>query len=601
MKSILNIKFLCFCLFVANTLVSCNKSYTVPTSATATQQDVVLYPDYTNVTIPANIAPLNFIVKNEGQEFVAQVMVNGKEVLVAGGDEDGIVQFDSTEWKSVLSQNRGKSLQVTIYANQDGNWVSYKPYSINIAEEDIDPYLSYRLIEPGFELYRQVGLYQRNLTTFDQNVIYENNRDDIADENHCVNCHNYQNYGGKKMLFHVRANMGGTIIAKDGKVEKLNFKNDSILGSAVYPSWHPEKNYIVFSTNRTGQAFHIKDIQKIEVLDYGSDLLFYNADTHEVSNIIKSEGAMETFPTWSPDGKKIYFCQAQAPAMASLPDSMKINYVLTNYQNIYYNVMSVTFDPVTMSFGEPEVEVDCASMKKSATVPRISPDGKFLLFTLGDFGQFHIWHSSSDQWMKNLETGEIYPLTEANSNDVDSYHSWSSNGRWIVFSSRRNDGSYTRPYIAYVDKSGKPRKAFMLPQEDPTQNLMLLKSYNVPELTREPIAYDADQFKDAIYNQEGTVIKYKELRSLEIIANQKAQDAKDRQVVYDPQNSSNSSDNTSANISQNAGKSVDESQKENADTNSKQKASDAVSGATSQAKRADGVSGATTQAKKTLD
>ena len=183
--------------------------------------------------------------------------------------------------------------------------------------------------------------------------------------------------------------------------------------------------------------------------------------------------------------------------------------------------MSVTFDEKTMTFGEPQLEVDCKAMGKSASVPRVSPDGKYLLFTLGDFGQFHIWHKSSDQYVKNLETGEVYPLKEANSPDVDSYHSWSSNGRWIVFSSRRDDGSYTRPYIAYFDKQGRSRKAFMLPQEDPTQNLMLLKSYNVPELTREPIAYTPQQFKEAIYGQNpGTDIKYGELRTPQQIVKQ---------------------------------------------------------------------------------
>ena len=261
----------------------------------AVNEDVKLYPDYTNVTIPANIAPLNFIVKSQGEEFVVQVKAQGKDAIVAGGSEDDIVQFDSTLWRQTLTENRGKELDITVYANRDGQWVSLKPYKIYVAEEDIDPYLSYRLIEPGYELYRQLGLYQRNLTTFDQYAIYENNREDISDENHCVNCHNYQNYNTDKMLFHVRANMGGTLIAKDGKVEKLNFKNDSILGSAVYPSWHPTKNYIVFSTNKTGQVFHLQNLEKVEVVDTGSDLLFYNADTHEVSNIIKSNGSMETF------------------------------------------------------------------------------------------------------------------------------------------------------------------------------------------------------------------------------------------------------------------------------------------------------------------
>lgn len=507
-------------------LIGCGSSYSVPQDAVANGKNVVLYPDYTDVTVPPNIAPLNFIVKAEADEYVVQVKAGGKELMVSGGSDDGVVQFDSTEWRNALRDNRGKVLNVTVYELSEGQWTSYNPYKIYVAQDDIDPYLSYRLIEPGFEMYRQIGLYQRNLTTYEQNVIYENNRVENPEENHCVNCHNYQNYGGKNMLFHVRAGMGGTMIAKNGKVEKLNFKNDSILGSAVYPSWHPKKNYIVFSSNRTGQAFHMQNLEKIEVLDYGSDLIFYNADTHEVSNIRKTADAMETFPAWAPDGKKIYYCQADVPGFGSLSDSAKVNYVLHNYRELRYNLMSVTFDEQTMQFGDPQLEVDCMAMGKSATVPRVSPDGKYLLFTLGDYGQFHIWHKSSDQYVKNLETGEVYPLTEANGPDVDSYHSWSSNGRWLAFSSRRDDGSYTRPYIAYFDRQGKAHKAFMLPQEDPVSNLMLLKSYNVPELTREPISYSTEQLKEAIYTQvPGTDIKYRELRTPEQISTQRKQAA----------------------------------------------------------------------------
>ncbi|MBO4593061.1 MAG: PD40 domain-containing protein [Bacteroidaceae bacterium] len=520
MKIIFNFQFLILNFLLLTLLTACSKSYEVPADAVQSGKNVVLYPDYTEVTVPPNIAPLNFIVKSEAEEYVVSI-VNGQQSMVAGGGSDGVVQFDSTEWRSMLRDAKGKSLTVTVYELLEGQWSSYKPYKIYVAQDDIDSYLSYRLIEPGFEMYRQLGLYQRNLTNFEQNVIYLNNRDDIADENHCVNCHNYQNYQGKNMLFHVRASMGGTMIAHNGKVEKLNFKNDSILGSAVYPSWHPRKNYIVFSSNRTGQAFHMIDLEKIEVLDYGSDLIFYNVDTHEASNILRTADDMETFPVWAPDGKKIYYCCAEAPGIGSMTDSLKVGYVLNNYREIRYNVMSVTFDEKTMTFGEPQLEVDCKAMGKSASVPRVSPDGKYLLFTLGDFGQFHIWHKSSDQYVKNLETGEVYPLKEANSPDVDSYHSWSSNGRWIVFSSRRDDGSYTRPYIAYFDKQGRSRKAFMLPQEDPTQNLMLLKSYNVPELTREPIAYTPQQFKEAIYGQNpGTDIKYRELRTPQQIVKQ---------------------------------------------------------------------------------
>ena len=299
------------------------------------------------------------------------------------------------------------------------------------------------------------------------------------------------------MLFHVRGKHGGTVFIHDGKVEKRTIKSDSILAGATYPTWHPTRNWVVFSSNQTGQAFHIRNHQKVEVVDYGSDLIFYDVDKGTIRNILKTDADLETFPCWAPDGKKLYYCVAHVPEFAGANDSVRMDRIIPLSQKVRYNVMSMTFDETTGKFGKPQLEVDCVAMHKSATVPRISPDGRFLLFTLADYGQFHIWHKSADLYAKDLQTGNVFPLKEANSRDVDSYHSWSSNGRWIVFSSRRDDGSFTRPYIAYFDKEGHAHKAFLLPQKNPLENILLNKSYNVPELTKDAVKVQG--IKEAIY------------------------------------------------------------------------------------------------------
>ena len=482
---------------------SCNKKAEIPSSAVAISEQAAIYPDYKGIVIPPNIAPLNFIVKSEGDEFVALIEGKGKELLASSGC-DGKIQFDSLEWRNMLLGSKGENLKATIYALRNGSWVSFPTYSITVAEESIDQYLSYRLIEPGYMLYRQIGLYQRDLTNFSQTAIYENNRTFDAKNNHCVNCHNYRNYSAKDILFHVRASHGGTIISQNGKTEKLDFKNDSILSSAVYPSWHPKENFIAFSSNKTGQAFHLIDKQKIEVMDEASDLIFYDVTNHTVKNILKTPYDLETFPCWSPSGDKLYYTSASLPELKNVPDSMQAYFFKSHYDSIFYNVMSISFDVRTRTFGAPVTEVDCKSIGKSASVPRISPDGRYLLYTLGDYGQFHIWHKSSDLYIKDLKTGNVRPLTAANSPDVDSYHTWSSNGRWIVFSSRRDDGSYTRPYIAYFDKNGNAHKAFLLPQEDPEYNLLLMKSYNVPELTKDKVSVSPSDLRKVIYNDEAT-------------------------------------------------------------------------------------------------
>ena len=103
--------------------------------------------------------------------------------------------------------------------------------------------------------------------------------------------------------------------------------------------------------------------------------------------------------------------------------------------------------------------------------------------------------------MLDLRTGDLSPLAEANSDDVESYHSWSDNSRWMVFSSRRTDGLYTRPFITYIDSCGRAYKPFLLPQKDPLVYYMrLMYSYNIPELTSGKVEIDKHEIVRLLRN-----------------------------------------------------------------------------------------------------
>lgn len=471
----------------------------VPATFETINEAVAIYPDYADVTIPCNIAPLNVQVKSVGTEFAGSVSNAAGTTIVATAEADKLF-FDEAEWKSLLDASKGQSLTVRIYAKRGDAWVAFNAYTLKVAEEPIDEYLSYRLIEPSYELYRQLGLYQRNLTNFEEHAIYENNRAYEEDHNHCVNCHNYQNYNTDTMLFHVRGGHGGTIFVQGDKVVKMNMKADSILSNSVYPSWHPTDPRVVFSSNNTGQVFHLGHANKIEVLDYASDLIHYNVATQEISNILRTKEHLETFPCWAPDGTTIYFCSAYTPQLAVIPDSVRADKIPTLYDSLHYDVMSLRYDAQTGAVSDLRTEVACAEVGKSSAVPRISPDGRYLLFTVGDFGQFHIWHADADLYVKDMLTGAVRRLDRASAPGPDSYHAWSSNGRWLVVASRRDDGSYSRPYIAYFDKDGQDHKAFLLPQRDPEFNLLRMKSYNVPEFSKNAVSITPEQFKEVIYD-----------------------------------------------------------------------------------------------------
>jgi Tol biopolymer transport system component len=210
------------------------------------------------------------------------------------------------------------------------------------------------------------------------------------------------------------------------------------------------------------------------------------------------------FPFWAPDGKALYYCSAHFEYNDTTDHGRE---TMVRTYEVKYNLYKKAFDMETMTFGPRELVFDAAAIHKSATLPRISPDGRFLMFTLAEYGVFHIWHHDADLWLLDLTTGQARSVKELNSNDTESYHAWSSNGRWVVFSSRRYDGNYTRPFIAHIDAQGRATKPFELPCADPDFHRQFMKCYNIPEFMRGPVTIRPQDFADVL-NRDGEPVKY---------------------------------------------------------------------------------------------
>ena len=472
-------------------LASCVSHPDVPSSSKEAKCLPAIFPDYCNVTVPYNIAPLNFMLPADEYEVcVARfTMPDGQQQTYGHGVK---VQIPESEWHDMLNAAKGKSIKVEVWGQKDSEWLSFNPFEIHVAEEPIDDYISYRLIEPSYVAWSFMEIAQRNLTSFEESQIF-NNEITMNDRKigQCINCHSYQNYKTDNMLFHVRLSNAGTVIVNDGKVSRVNLKRDYTISGGVYPAWHPTAKLIAFSTNKTRQAFHTAHPNKIEVYDEASDLILYDVETDSVQVVSNDSTLLEVYPTWSPDGKYLYYCKS-----VPLPEELRDKDIRAFYQKVQYNLYRRSFDLATHGFGDEELIYDAASQNKSATLPRISPDGRYLLFAKGQYGCFHIRHYDADIVCMPLD--EQYPseldLTKLNSEGFqDSYPSWSSNGHWIMVASRREDGNYCRVYFSYFS-NGKAEKAFLLPQEDPEQNTFLLKSYNRPEFMVEPVRISVEEF-----------------------------------------------------------------------------------------------------------
>ena len=396
-----------------------------------------VFPDYIGVTVPEESAPLTF------------QMTDGSRCRMESTRQGDTLWFSVKAWQKGARQG-----------------VRYKPFPVYVSHDPIDPYLAYRLIEPGYESWYDMGIYQRELASYREKPIVTN----TANHRGCVNCHTFFRGNPSQMFFHARGAGGGTVFIHGDDIQLVNLKEKGPKKQGAYPAWHPSGRYVAFASCSTHQCFTVNDSQPIEVYDTASDIILMDLQTGEITAppVLNTEETWETFPTWSPDGRTLYYCASDS--VSPMPDARA---------RLRYRLMSIPFDPEKGVFiSEPRTEI---TNHFSVSFPRVSPDGRFLLLTASAFATFPIWHKEADLWLLDLENGSCRSCDELNSPDTESYHSWSSNGRWVVFSSRRIDGRYTRLYIAHHDGDGHFDKPFLLPQKNPNHNQLRLKSYNIPE------------------------------------------------------------------------------------------------------------------------
>lgn len=462
-------------------LISCTPT---PTDVVATNERLNIYPDYQNLTIPVNIAPLNFLIRNELVDAVT-VAVKGSTDSLTFSSSGHKVCFPIKAWKRVLKANAGDSITVEVVARENGKWMAYPSFYWRVTPDSIDSYLSYRLIEPGYEVWKRVHIKQRCLESFEEKTLADNKL--LGGK--CMNCHVYGNNQGNLSMFHLRGQNGGTILNQDGKIRKLTLNNNEMISVAVYGGFHPSGRYGVFSTNIIIPEFHSTDNNRLEVYDTVSDLVIADFENNRMitSPLVNDSLSLETFPVFSADGKTVYFCSA--PALA-LPDSI---------MKLKYSLCSIGFDEASGQWGD-RVDTLWSANEKNGSVchPKTSPDGKYILYTVADYGTFPIWHKETNLQLMDLSTGQIDSLSEVNSNRSDTYHSWSSSSRWFAFASKRSDGQYGRVYLAYIDDNGQVGKPFVLPQADPKHDDLNLKSYNIPELSRSQVPFDANKLESLL-------------------------------------------------------------------------------------------------------
>ncbi len=455
-------------------LLSCSRAYDVRPSGEGTFRPAAVFPDYREVTVPCNIAPLNFYYTDAGgSRFVTRFSCDGLSYTLRGRD----AVWKEKAWKKLLEAAKGSDIQVVSSYRTASGPVSFQ-WSVHVSADPIDGYLTYRLIEPGFEVWDDLEILERNLENFDTRAI----SDWRNTGNKCMNCHIHSQGRGDLSMFYIRGEGGGAILNRGGALRKLTLRDSAMISSTVYGEIHPGGRWGVFSTNKIIPAMHSAAFKRMEVYDSASDLCVADFDGNRMLTFpaYAREDVFETFPVFSADGNSVYYCASGA---ARLPVGL---------EQMRYSLVRVPFDPETGELGGPADTLwSGPAHHASVCHPKASPDGRWLLFTVAGYGTFPINHRECDLYLMDLATGEAFPLDEVNSDKSDTYHSWSSSSKWFVFASKRGDGLYGKPYFIHVAPDGSTTKPFLLPQRDPHFYDNMLRSFNVPDLGDAPVGFDA--------------------------------------------------------------------------------------------------------------
>lgn len=480
---------------IALALASCTFSGRHEDLETASPLNVSapIFPCYADsLVLPPNIAPLDFEIRADSfsqKPYRVRVYVQSPSGILMDSivvKTKKFVRFPLDAWQRCL-QNAARCkgvLLVDIYGHQSINQsdlVRYKRKVWQVTSDSIDPYLVYRLSAHDENPCFNLQVYERSLSDFSKRLLMDNR----VTDNNCMNCHVNSNNNSQKMLVHLRGPHAGTLIFNDNETIKIAIPEGYPDLRLAYPSWSREGRYIAFAGTRIQVFPHANRYRTQDVIaDTLGKILIYDVAQNRLFSCPQlSDAAYEfSFPAWSADGKTLYFCRAER---SSDPKDFK------------YNLCSIGFDPNQAAFDTVRLVHDFKADGVSVSMPQADPSGRYILATTLLLGSFPS-QNQGDLCLIDLRTGEVKNADRLNSEDGEKYHTWSSNGCWVVFGSKRINGGTAQIYIAHFDKNGRFSTPFVLPQEEAGFYLKNTRSFLFPTLSQNASNLTLEKWEKAV-------------------------------------------------------------------------------------------------------
>ncbi|MFN2427783.1 MAG: tetratricopeptide repeat protein, partial [Candidatus Binatia bacterium] len=326
----------------------------------------------------------------------------------------------------------------------------------------------------------------------------------------CGNCHSFADngstlgldvdYGNDKGAYAVIDTTKNMVLNDDKIITWADFRQeDGELTFGLLSRVSPTGRYVISTVKDRSVFVAIPDIWFSQLFfPIKGILVVYDREKKTFTELPGADDPkyVQTNAVWSPDGKEIIFARTEAyksgrieQQNAALIDEKDVPEFTRDHKPFRYDLYRIPFNDG--KGGKPVPIPGASANGQSNYFPKYSPDGKWIVFTKSN--SYMLLQPDSELWIMPVEGGNARRL-RSNTTRMNSWHSWSSNSRWLVFSSKVNT-AYTQLFLTHIDEQGNDTPPVLLERFTSSD-----RAANIPEFVRLPgdaIAEIKEEFLDA--------------------------------------------------------------------------------------------------------